>query len=83
MTTKEQNLCFLHQYIFAKQFTPWIANYAEQKARECLQDIGGILGSWRTDYSECTYYYAQMINSKMVDLSTLEKVREFHERVAA
>lgn len=83
MTAKQQAIEFLRQYLLAQVITPWVAKHAEERAAQCLQAIGGIAGSWRTDYSECTYYYPQMINGRMVDLSTVEKVRAYCEKEAA
>ena len=79
MTSKEQSIWFLRQYIQAKRLTPWIADRAEQEAIIRLQAIGGIAGTWRTDYSECTYNQPMRINGKLVDLSTVAKVRAFYE----
>ena len=80
MTSKEQSLKFLRNYIKVKAVFPTIARYAEQHAINCLQNLGGIAGSWRTDYSECTYSQPQRVNGQVVDLSTVEKVRAFYER---
>ena len=57
----------------------WIAEYAEQDTIERLQSLGGMTGTWRTDYSECTYHNPQRINGVLVDLSTIVKVRAFYE----
>jgi hypothetical protein len=75
MTSKQQHLEFLRQYIAAKLVAPWIAACADERAIECLQLIGGIAGDWRLDVSECTYYYPVMVAGILVDLSTIEKVR--------
>ena len=79
MTRKEQNIVFLRDYIKARRAYPWIAAYAEQAMIHILQELGGMGGTWRTDYSECTYYHPQRINGELVDLSTVEKVRDFYE----
>ena len=83
MTGKQQKLELLHQYIAARIIAPWIADYAEQHAARWLDHIGGMAGTWRTDYSECTYYHPQRIKGVLVDLSTVEKVRAYFEGVAA
>ena len=80
MTSKEQNIKFLRNYIKARHIFPVVAVYAQQHAINCLQNIGGMAGSWRTDYSECTYSQPMRVNDKLVDLSTVEKVRAFYER---
>lgn len=76
MTTKEQNRKLLREYLRARAQFPWIARYAAGAARTALNDLGGIAGSWRTDYSECTYYYTV---HNVGDLSTVEKVRQYYE----
>lgn len=81
MTHKEQSGRFLRDYIKAKAVFPWVASCAQSRATQCLNDIGGIAGSWRTDYSECTYATPQRVNGQAVDLSTIERVRAFHEAV--
>ena len=80
MTAKEQSIVMLRDYIKARRLTPWIASYAEQAMIHILQELGGMAGTWRNDYSECTYYHPQRINGELVDLSTVEKVRAFYER---
>ena len=80
MTSKERNLKFLRQYLKARSAFPWVAIYAEQAVINTLQRIGGIAGSWSTDYSECTYSQTQWVNGKRVDLSTVELLRAFYER---
>jgi hypothetical protein len=30
-----------------------------ERARFCLQDLGGMESDWRTDKPSCTYYYPQ------------------------
>ena len=83
MTHKEQSRRFLRDYIKAKSPFSWVANCAQSQAIQCLNNIGGISGSWRTDYSECTYATPQRVNGQVVDLSTIERVRAFHEQLAA
>ena len=80
MTSKAQSLKFLRNYIKVKAVFPGVAVYAEQQTINCLQNLGGIAGSWRTDYSECTYSQPQQVNGKLVDLSTVELVRAFYDR---
>ena len=80
MTAKEQSLKFLRNYIKVNAFFPTIAWFEKQHAIDCLQNVGGIAGSWRTDYSECTYSQPMRVNGKLVDLSTVELVRAFYER---
>ena len=79
MTSKEQCLVYLRQYLKARQVVPWIARYAEWDMPSKLQALGGIAGTWRTDYSECMYDSPQLMDGVLVDLSTVEKVRSFHE----
>lgn len=81
MTSKEQNLAYLRMYLKCRKVYPWIAGYASIAAATALQHIGGMAGSWRTDYSECTYSAPQLINGEFVDLSTVEKVRVFNENL--
>ena len=83
MTSKEQNIAFLHQYIKARRVAPFIAEYAESNIIERLQRLGGIAGTWRTDYSECTYCHPQRVNGVLVDLSTVENIRSCFEGMAA
>lgn len=83
MTSKQQKLEFLRQYLSCRNSAPWVARCAEDEARAALQAIGGIAGTWRTDYSECTYYYPVLLGGRLVDLSTVEKVRDYYEREAA
>ena len=80
MTSKEQRIAYLKQYLAARADYPWIAALAESFIRTLLDGLDGMAGTWRTDYSECTYYNPQMIESVLVDLSTVEKVREFYEK---
>ena len=80
MTGIEQSKKFLRQYISAKQLHPWVAEHAQERAIRALNHLGGIEGSWRTDYGLCTYYAPQKLNGRLVDLSTVEKVREYHEQ---
>ena len=79
MTSKEQTIEYIRQYISARAVGFWIAEYAEQDTIERLQSLGGMTGTWRTDYSECTYHNPQRINGVLVDLSTIVKVRAFYE----
>ena len=81
MTSKELNISFLRQYILARSVVPLIACCAVEDARRALQNIGGMAGSWRTDYSECTYYSQQRVDGALVDLSTVENVRRHYEAV--
>ena len=80
MTSKEQNLKFLRNHIKVNAVFPTIAKYSERQTIECLQNLGGIAGSWRTDYSECTYSQPVRVNNALVDLSTVELVRAFYGR---
>ena len=80
MTSKEQRIVMLRKYIKARRVFPGVAVYAEQHAINCLQNLGGIAGSWRTDYSECTYSQPMRVNGQIVDLSTVELVRAFYDR---
>ena len=80
MTAKEQRIVLLRSYIKARRVFPGIAVYAEQHAINCLQNLGGMAGTWRTDYSECTYSRPQWVNGALVDLSTVELVRAFYDR---
>ena len=82
MTSKQQSIVYLRQYLAARLTAPWIAGHFEDIARSILQGLGGIAGSWRTDYSECTYTHPQRINGTLVDLSTLKKVRAYYEGAA-
>ena len=83
MTRKEQSRVFLRDYIRGVAVFPSLAWHQKQRATDCLQELGGMAGTWRTDYSECTYYQAQRINGELVDLSTVEKIRAFYERSGA
>lgn len=83
MTSKEQSIIFLRSYLACRAISPWIAKYAEEDMRQKLNSIGGIAGSWRTDYSECTYCTPQLINGHSVDLKTVEKIRAYYEGLAA
>jgi hypothetical protein len=83
MTSKEQSIRLFRMYLACRDVFPWIARYAVQDIHQQLNSIGGMAGSWRTDYSECTYYVPQLINGKTVDLSTVEKVRDYYEGVTA
>ncbi len=83
MTTKEQYLAHLRKYLKAKSTTLLIDDYFAKKARHALHCLGGMAGSWRTDYSECTYYCPQIIEGVAVDISTVEKIRSHYEQVAA
>lgn len=80
MTSKEQSIAFLKQYLQAKKLFPRVADYAKQAAIDRLQGLGGMGGSWRTDYSECTYYTPQRVDGQLVDLSTVKKIRAFYEQ---
>ena len=83
MTNKEQKLAFLQQYLSCRDVFPWVSRCADDEARTALHALGGMAGSWRTDYSECTYYYPVLIGGRLVDLSTVEKVRDYYEKEAA
>ena len=80
MTSKEQSLKFLRNHIKVNAVFPTIARYSERQTIDCLQNLGGIAGTWRTDYSECTYSQPQRVNGALVDLSTVELVRAFYDR---
>ena len=84
MTGKEQNISCLRQYLVARKVAPWIVGLGnaliDPEMRRRLDLIGGIAGSWRTDYSECTYSSPQLVDEKLVDLSTIQKVRDFYEK---
>ena len=80
MTSKEQSLKFLRNHIKVNAVFPTIARYAERQTIDCLQNLGGMAGSWRTDYSECTYSQPMRFNGQIVDLSTVELVRAFYDR---
>lgn len=79
MNSKQQSIAYLPQYLGARAMYPWIAANFENRARSILHGLGGISGSWRTDYSECTYSQPQLIDGVLVDLSTGEKVRNYYE----
>ena len=50
----------------------------DKRIRQALQDLNGIAGSWCVNYPITTYYYPQMFDGQVVDLSTLDKVRDFY-----
>ena len=92
MDHKQQNLSLLRQHIAFKAGLPYFAaphaDYwprarCEEAARRALHELGGIAGDWRTDRSECTYYAPQRVNGALVDLSTVERVREAIEGIRA
>ena len=84
MTAKEQTIRYLRDYLAFRQQFPWIFNLAQAHldlhAKQWLNNIGGMAGTWRVDYPECTYYYPQWIDGRFVDLCTVEKVRIFYEQ---
>jgi hypothetical protein len=62
MWAREQSVCFLKQYIRARNNTRWVTNMCpgvEQRARETLQYLGGMAGDWYGNRSNCHYYYPQ------------------------
>ena len=70
MWSREQSLCYLKQYICARNTTPWIVNThpsIETRARYALQYLGGMTGDWYGQRSDCTYYYPQVKNEKNVE----------------
>ena len=79
MMNSEQNRQWLMQYLGARKQFPWIASCAEDRVRQALNEMGGMAGSWRSDYPACTYYHPCRIDGGMVDLSTIAKVKQFYE----
>ena len=82
MNQLEQSKSYLMQYIRARDVGPWIVKMhpsIEERARACLQYLDGMAGDWRTDINLCTYYYPVSIDGQLIDLSTIEKVREFYK----
>ena len=60
MTRLEQSKEYLRQYIPARNIAPWFVwKEHHERARFCLQDLGGMESDWRTDKPSCTYYYPQ------------------------
>lgn len=78
-TAKQQNMTRFRAHIegrtaFGEPVTP-------EQAAQSLEAIGGMAGTWRTDYSECTYTHPQRIDGVLVDLSAVENIRAHHERI--
>ena len=64
MWAREQSVCYLKQYIRARNETPWIVNMhpsIEERAQCALQYLGGMAGDWYGNQSDCYYYYAQKV----------------------
>ena len=62
MWPREQSVCYLKQYIRAKNETPWIVQMSPsitERAKRNLQHLGGIAGDWYPYRHECYYYYPQ------------------------
>ena len=79
MTRNEWAKHWFGEFLEIKNRAPWIANDVSDKAGHLLNEMGGVAGSWRTDYPMCTYYYPVRIGDQMFDLSTPEKVRAHYE----
>ena len=79
MTNKEQHRRFLRDYLAARKTYKDVASYADEAAANSLHALGGMALSWRTDLSECTYYYPVRIDGRMVDLSNFNAVQAFND----
>ena len=59
MNRLEQSREYLRQYLGARKFSWFVWEEHHNRARFCLQDLGGMAGDWRTDLPYTTYYYPQ------------------------
>lgn len=62
MWAREQSLCYLKQYIRARNVGPWIVKMhpsIEERARWALQYLDGMAGDWYPHRNDCAYYYPQ------------------------
>jgi hypothetical protein len=64
MYSREQSYVYLKQYIQCRNNTPWpmAVPQAHDRAKWCLQHLGGMASDWYGQRSDCTYYYPQKVN---------------------
>jgi hypothetical protein len=73
----------LKEYLQVRTQSRLIAQIAEGHARQALAHLGGVAGSWRSDFSETCYTAPQRIDGRLVDLSTPDKVHKYYDSCSA
>lgn len=82
MNSRGRSKRLLKEYLQVRKSSRLIASHAEDAVRQAFVHLGGIAGSWRSDYSETCYFAPVRIDGTLHDFSTPGKVAAYYDERA-